>query len=217
LGEEATLSQLKYNAGDWLVSNAKPDDSVIIYFAGHGAEELLNNSEKKTTNYLLPFDSQAKSFYSSAFSLADDLPILLNRIGCEHVTVILDCCFSGAGNSKSVRGVDGHHLRLQRLHSVADMKSKVLLRNNINLDIGIGRVLLLACGPNQFALETSRFQNGIFTHFFIQALAKSNSRGYISSAVLHDQVANKVFEFTNGLQNPIMEGRIQRHRLVSFN
>ena len=36
IGPKATLANLRYELGQWLPSVAKPEDRVLIYFAGHG-------------------------------------------------------------------------------------------------------------------------------------------------------------------------------------
>lgn len=43
LDKEATEENIREAIGDWLSSRAKPEDMVVIYFAGHGARERANS------------------------------------------------------------------------------------------------------------------------------------------------------------------------------
>src|SRR4051794_33434271 len=65
IGEQATLSQVKSSAGEWIARNASKEDSVVIYFAGHGAIEVEPGSDYRsaTSNYLVPYDAVADSLY----------------------------------------------------------------------------------------------------------------------------------------------------------
>jgi uncharacterized caspase-like protein len=215
-GRQATLAQIKACAGDWIAKKAKKNDAVLIYFAGHGAVETLPGADhrKDTSNYLVPYDAMVEGLYSSAFSLTKELPILLERIAAQHITVVLDCCFSGGSNYRGARGIEGFNLRIARLTTGTDPTSRVVGVAGKRVELGIGRLILMACGPDQVAIESSELGNGIFTHFLMRVISAQAGESYISSALVHDEVSKAVLSYTNGSQCPVLEGRLQGHRII---
>ncbi len=74
-----------------LESKLKPNDSLIIYFAGHGAQA-------DRVSYWLGVDATAdKSSWRVAGVSTDDLNKWLDVIDAKHVLVVADSCYSGAG------------------------------------------------------------------------------------------------------------------------
>jgi uncharacterized caspase-like protein len=215
-GEQATLTQIKSYAGERIAGEAKKEDAVLIYFAGHGAVEMLpgSNFRMDASNYLVPHDAVNKHLYSSAFSLTKDLPTLLDRISAEHITVILDCCFSGGSGYRGARGIEGFYLQMAKLTTGTDPTSKVVGVSGTPIDLGIGRVILMACGPDQVAIESSDLKNGIFTHFLVKTISENSGQGHVSSTLVHDEVTKAVLSFTNGSQYPVLEGRLQGHKMI---
>jgi hypothetical protein len=86
--ESTTLVSLYQNLYDQLI-NAIPEDSILIYFAGHG-----EYNEKISTSYWLCSDS-SKYHVTSWFSI-DTLNRFFNASEARHIALISDSCFSGA-------------------------------------------------------------------------------------------------------------------------
>jgi uncharacterized repeat protein (TIGR02543 family) len=79
--DEAT----KYNireATNWLADNAESDDTVLIYYAGHG----------DPSGYL----STYQSYYIDTWIAATEMKSWLYNIKSQKLTVILDSCHSGS-------------------------------------------------------------------------------------------------------------------------
>jgi len=70
---------------------AKPEDTVIIFLAGHGMIERVGAREEK---YFVPADANWKDLFSSAIAMEDFRRIL--RLDAERVLVVADLCHSGA-------------------------------------------------------------------------------------------------------------------------
>ena len=73
-------------------AKVKPDDCVIVFFAGHGDV----GQDKQT--YLLPVDANfggASLSESSAIGLGDVRRRLLNECPAKHKLLVLDCCHAG--------------------------------------------------------------------------------------------------------------------------
>jgi hypothetical protein len=67
------------------------DDRVVFYFAGHGVPP---DSETSRSGYLLP--ETAVRDDTTTFLSMDSLHAQLEKLGCRHLLVILDCCFAGS-------------------------------------------------------------------------------------------------------------------------
>ncbi|MFN8612163.1 MAG: caspase family protein [Vulcanimicrobiota bacterium] len=137
---------------DWLSKTTRPDDVVIFYFAGHGAQV---GSE----SFLLMKDSDNRSLETlkaSALSKVD-LNRLILRTSAARTLTVLDACrndpTAGAG---TVAGMDS-----QAQANFADS--------------GTGRevVGLLSCSPGQRSWEWEEKKHGFFTYYLVEALQGS--------------------------------------------
>jgi uncharacterized caspase-like protein len=212
LNEKATLSAIKHYAGERIADAARESDTVIIYFAGHGAPDLAAGSSREVEHFLVPHDGCRNRLYSTAFSLERDLADLLVRIRSENVLVVLDCCFSGAGDG---RGVEGHRLRLARLHSAGNARSAIVTRSGTSIDLGRGRAMLFACGPTEQAAESSSLRHGVYTHAILSYLNSRANSARIAVALLHDAVVQSVIASSNGAQTPMLKGALQNQFVVT--
>lgn len=88
---------------DELRQRVKPDDNVLIFFAGHG-----RNNTAKTQGYWLPAD--AENAYSDGWLSNSTVKDQLQDFACRHVLVISDACFSG-GILQARSGGDGSPTR----------------------------------------------------------------------------------------------------------
>ena len=87
--QEATRAGI-YGKLDYFTDNLQEDDSLLIFFSGHG---YYRANQKR--GYLVPADakySQFHSLISNTVLIEDYLPNLPAR----HVVLILDSCFSGS-------------------------------------------------------------------------------------------------------------------------
>lgn len=127
---------------------AMPDDSVIIYLAGHG--EVLDG-EFNFLAHSIKFPFKAADAKQNGISFAD-LSDVLSRLDARKITLLLDTCKSG----NALEGLD-----------VAERDQRVL-------GIFGGRVglhLLAATDKGQLATELSSLGHGIFTYSLLEALS----------------------------------------------
>ena len=89
LDEKATKAELQVLLEDQLLRNVGSEDTVFVYFAGHGIP-----SAKDRIPYLLPADGDPQSLRHSAYA-AEDLYAALAKLDASRVVVFLDACFSG--------------------------------------------------------------------------------------------------------------------------
>lgn len=95
--EEATAAAIR-GLVDRLRQELQPDDNLVFFFAGHGAEirDVVGGQEVGRTGFVVPVDvslpvNQAPSQYLEI----EDLLEALARLPARHVLVILDSCYSG--------------------------------------------------------------------------------------------------------------------------
>lgn len=92
INADASLAGLKTLFNETLPNELKPTegDRLIIYFAGHGVPK---NSDEGPTGYLVPQD--ARSGEEKTFLPMKEVWEALEKLGCHHLLIILDCCFAG--------------------------------------------------------------------------------------------------------------------------
>ena len=78
------------------------DDSLVLFFAGHGHSEthLVDNGPTVRKGYLLPVDADQRSH--TWVDLASWLPDVAG-LPARHILVILDSCYSGVALDRDVR------------------------------------------------------------------------------------------------------------------
>ena len=198
-----TLRNLKWALGTFLARSAQKDDTVLIFFAGHGAPEVDQRGIERDglAKYLVPADADPDDLYSTALPM-DELQTIFGRIEAERVVVFLDACYSGAAGgrtfaSKKTRAVNVDDLFLERL-----TRSK-------------GRAIITAARPNEVSLELGDLGHGLFTYHLVRGLqgaADLNRDGIVSLQELYEYVEQQVSQkarSVGGNQHPVMKGELE--------
>jgi uncharacterized caspase-like protein len=194
---------MKYALGTFLARSAGKDDTVIVYFAGHGAPEIDPRGVEKDglAKYLIPSDADPDDLFSTAMPM-DDLQTIFDRIEAERVVAFLDSCYSGAAGgrtfaSKKTRAVNVDDLFLDRL-----TKSK-------------GRVIITAARPSELSIELPDLGHGIFTYYLTEGLKGAgdlNKDGIVSLQELYEYVQQQVVQkarSVGGRQHPLLKGELE--------
>ena len=104
--EQATGPAIRQLVDD-LRLNLQPDDNLIFFYAGHGAEiaDVVGGEEVGRTGYIVPVGAKVPVDQApSQYLEIEDLLESLARLPSRHVLVILDSCYSGMaleGNFKT--------------------------------------------------------------------------------------------------------------------
>lgn len=85
--EDATRSNIITQL-EWLTTNIKKEDNVLIFYSGHG--EFKQNLNK---GYWVPVDATTTS--TAGYISNSDIQTFLNGINSKHTLLISDACFSG--------------------------------------------------------------------------------------------------------------------------
>jgi uncharacterized caspase-like protein len=198
-----TLRNLRWALGTFLARSAQKDDTVIVFFAGHGAPEIdLRGVERDgLSKYLITADADPDDLYSTALPM-DEIQTIFGRIEAERVVVFLDACYSGAAGgrtfaSKRVRNVNVDDLFLERL-----TRAK-------------GRVIITASRSSEVSLEMADLGHGLFTYHLLQGLAGAgdgNRDGIVSLQELYEYVEQAVARQSRavgGNQHPVLKGEVE--------
>ena len=198
-----TLRNMKYALGTFLARSAGKDDTVIVYYAGHGAPEVDPRGVEKDglAKYLIPSDADPDDLYSTALPM-DELQTIFDRVEAERVVAFLDSCYSGAGGgrtfaSKKTRAVNVDDLFLDRL-----TRSK-------------GRVIITAARATEVSIELPELGHGVFTYYLAEGLRGAgdlNKDGIVSLQELYEYVQQQVVQKSRavgGNQHPQFRGDVE--------
>jgi hypothetical protein len=132
------------------------NDNLLIYYAGHGTLDRVNQR-----GHWLPIDAEPGSpaNWISNISVTD----ILNATAVHQLLVVADSCYSGAMTRSAVPRLDGAldpQARVQAITSMARKRSRLLLTSG-----GVEPVVDTAGGPHspfaQSFLEILRANHGV--------------------------------------------------------
>ncbi|WP_420463560.1 caspase family protein [Candidatus Palauibacter sp.] len=191
LDGDATLARIR-TALDSVAKASGPNDSVVIFFSGHGTR-LGDPADPQSALLPVEFDMRAPdttSLSETEFSLA------LRRISAERLLVLIDACNSGgAGRLKDSE-------RTESL--VVGYSEKSLIR----LAEGTGRVLFASCRADEVSHVFDSARNSVFTSKLLEALrgeGRTSGDGVIRVFEIFNHVAEMVKRALPGRQHPIFK------------
>jgi len=163
-----------------LLSRVKKNDSVLVYYAGHGWQ-----NEKTKEAFWIPVDAQGEgdSFYLSNVRIKEKLSVIASI--AKHTLLISDSCFSGSLLDVS-RGISSTSNSLSDAYI-----QKVTQRRSVQI---------LAAGGKEFVDDNYRGSgHSPFTYFLLKELG-TNIEKHVTLARLALQVEQLVAR--NAKQTP---------------
>ena len=191
LNDRATKGDMEKYFETWLPNRVESDDTVFVYFSGHGAPNA-----KTGEAYLVPYDGDPVFLNNTGYPLSR-LYQSLADLPAKEVVVVLDSCFSGAGG----RSVIAKGMR----PIITEIKSPLL---------GKGKTIVLAASSGQQVSSTyEQKTHGLMTYFFLKGLqgeADTNKDGKIDIAELFEYLRPQVERVArrdfNNEQTPLLLG-----------
>jgi uncharacterized caspase-like protein len=198
-----TLRNLKWALGTFLARSARKDDSVFVFFAGHGAPEVDPRGLERDgiAKYLVPVDADLDDLYATALPM-DELSTIFTRIEAERIVVLLDACYSGGAGGRTFLA------KRTRATNLDDLFLERLTRAK-------GRAIVSAARPNEVSLELADLGHGLFTHYVLEGLkgaADSNGDAIVTVQELYEYVEREVAQRSRavgGSQHPVLKGELE--------
>lgn len=203
--------------------NTTVNDRIIISVNGHG---LLDDS---LDFYYATYDMDFSK--PSARGLKyEDLEALLDGIPARKKLLLIDACHSGAldkeellaqqkkragqptDKADTVKGFAARGSITRSNKAKTDANSTYEVMQNLFADIssGNGAVIISAAGGMEYAFESDKWNNGVFTYCIRRGIEEEkadkedgNNDNLVDVGELKEYVSRKVSELTNGKQRPV--------------
>ena len=206
LDNEATKSNIL--KAKELLKKSNINDIVVVFFAGHGLLDYDMDYYLATTDidFYDPFEKGLK------YDMLEDL---LNNIPARKKILFIDACHSGEVDKDETfadNNSDNNESEITDTERAGDQKilsqSSFELMKHMFADIrkGTGSTIISSAGGGEFAYESDKTKNGIFTYILINGIttrkADLNKDGNIMVSELRDYLMDNVSKLTQGYQNP---------------
>ncbi len=190
--EDATDRNIKREIGQWLRRQAREEDTVIIYYSGHGAPEDENT-------YWVTYNADIDDLYSTALD-NNTIFDMLDRVEAKRVITFLDSCYSAA--------------TVNRTNRTRDIQVEIPWENFM----GEGRITMSASNGKQLSLEMEAYEHGVFTYYLLEGLkgqadggAREERDGVVEVEELWSYVRNQVTDTAKkqgNTQTPVLQGSL---------
>lgn len=172
---EASLKQI--------VAAAKPEDTILLYFSGHGVLDY------KTKEVVLCLADTDKDDLSRTGLRLPEILQLLSNLGIHRQMLWLDACHSG---DITLRGAKGE-VKNSSLNP-ADQLEEVLRQRAAQSK---GFYALLSCDQKQRSWEFPELKHGLFTYYLMQGLRgeAADSQGIIEADGLYKYVYHQTLQY----------------------
>jgi uncharacterized protein YgiM (DUF1202 family) len=199
VNNDATLMNLKRTLGTELKRKANLKDTVIIFYAGHGAPEpdVSNLDGDGLEKYIVPHDADPNDLFATALPMRE-LETILERLSAERVILITDACYSGAAGG--------------RTFLVASRRAEISDAFLTRLSKARGRVILTASRAGELSEERDDLGHGVFTHYLLKGLngqADFDADGLVTVDEAYSYVSELVPEATGQNQHPVKKGEVE--------
>lgn len=180
INKEASRADI-LNSIDWLINEATQKDVVIMFIAGHGINDGLDNY------YFLSYDADIQSLRSSAVKWTEFKDVITNLP--SKVILFVDACHSGNILGSKRRGE-------------ADITTAI----KDLIAAGTGQVIMTATTDNSSAYEDPSWEHGAFTKALLDGLkymrADFDKNDIVTIKELDFYITKRVKELTKGHQKP---------------
>ncbi|MEJ5301270.1 MAG: caspase family protein [Thermodesulforhabdaceae bacterium] len=187
--EQATRENI-LDGLEWIRKSTKPTDVAMIFLAGHGLTDNLNQ-----VYYFMPVNGDPERLMAtgvSAHSIQETLASINGK-----VILFLDACYSAnILKDKKTRGVG-----VGVTSDVSGVVNQLIRAEN-------GVVVFASSSKTQKSFEAPEWGNGAFTKALIEGLSgkmPTIKSGKVTVAMLYYHIMETVATLTNGNQTPIFQ------------
>jgi len=189
----ATRDSINSIVDDDLRNRLKPEDDLVIFFAGHGTTRNDKvGDETQSVGFLVPFEARAPGVieYWSDYLNIEEFLRKVSSLPPEHILVILDSCHSGMALGSKFTTSRGD------------------TRFELDLERKVSRKVITSAQGDQLAADTGPLaSHSLFTGLMMQGLttgkADSFQQGYITSTQLGAFIQHEVGMREGSKQTPL--------------
>ena len=202
--QDATRSKIQSLLGTKIRRLAGKDDTVIIFYAGHGGVETdpVNPDGDGFEKYLLPYDANLNDLYSTSIAMKE-IKTIFQRIRAERLIFIADTCYSGAAGGRTMLAYKSRATLSERFFE--------------RISRGKGRVIISACSANEISKEDDNYKHGIFSYYLLKGLrgeADYDADGIITVNELFSFLSRKVPAASGQDQHPVKKGETEGELVI---
>lgn len=231
LTDEDVTQKSALNTVQEFLADSTIEDRVILYLAGHG---VLNEN---LVYHYAPSDIDSARISETGISIYDLVEVLTTAPARERL-LLMDTCHSGqlgeAGEEKlaekgiplpnntgtvKTRGMKVRKTKLPELKTEKQQKRYIEEMFTMGNEYRGVNIVAGAAGA-EYALESSEWNNGVFTASVIQTLrdfskADTNKDGILSVAEMLSNVQSRVSQLTEGKQQPNIVASENGHMMIA--
>ncbi len=171
------------------IRKAGKNDTVILFFSGHGSVDPTQPGEF----FFLTYDSHPDYLSASGVNMSGLK--FLKRMDCPRILLIADACNSGGFSRERTKA------------TISPLKT--FIREFAD---SVGRVVLTSSRPEEYSVEKSYLGNSVFTHFLLEGLrggADKDANGVITINEAYRYAYDYTKNETQGAQHPQFDGRVE--------
>ncbi|HET9377190.1 MAG TPA: HEAT repeat domain-containing protein [Chthoniobacterales bacterium] len=192
-----------YQEFDWLYETSGPNDTVYVFFAGHGMEY-------RTGSYFLPYDASKNHPDALGIQMSEFFRRVTTDIAAKQVAVFIDACHSASAGEG------------QRSPSILDIQKQWGQQNDKAGQVSFGLFSSLA---NQSSWEDLDLGggHGLFTWYLLEGMqgaAPRTAEGWITADNLLNYIKGKVEERSRAkfpqIQTPYASSRFRTDFIFSY-
>lgn len=217
--EQVTPEAIK-TAKDF-IKNAKPDDTFILFIAGHG----MHDKDAEATYYYITSNADINNLKGTAVDF-ETIEDLLQGIPPRNKLFLMDACESGEIDEEdqgqmiaSAKGVGIASRGFKSISSPSTVNNQPSAKRSYlyqkdryiynDLVRRSGAIVFSSSKGGELSYERSNIENGLFTEYIIKALtsteADKDSNGVVSTDELREYVSAQVAKVSGDLQHPTVD------------
>ena len=178
-----------------IVSQSLPNDSIMLYFSGHG---ML---EPNTQEAVLCFSDTDKSNLSNTGLRMQELVEMLSKSPAKQQLLCLDTCHSG--DMALLGSVAGSARDAETPLSNSTPQLMSVLRQRASQSKGF--CALLSCDRGQKSWEFPELGHGVFTYYLMRGLSgeAADNSGFIDADGLYKYVYRQTVQYIDKLNHQV--------------
>jgi len=204
---------------------ARPQDVVIVFFAGHGM--LDENFDFRFATWAVDINRPSETGI-----LYDDLEKLLDGIPCRNKLMLVDACHSGQVDKDEIKTTAEELVSKQSAEGRVIKKSFNAIQQNVfkagmidrrgfelmqevfyGLGSATGSQIVVATAGDSYAQESPEWNNGVFTYAILNGLQSGQADLNNDKKVTTDELTNYLRDTVKGLTDGNQVPRFREENL----